>query len=144
MAEIKDFSKQRKRLQFRIDDDLFEAVPAIPAQVMIDFTKTITSTDPTQLTPEQQVNVLTDMLEIVLVPESLKRFQARMADVNSPIEMDQINDVVTWLFEEYGMRPTIEPSPSSSGGSLPASGTTSTANTQDVVSISSASPWPSS
>jgi hypothetical protein len=49
-----------------------------------------------------------------------------MADVHSPIELDQINDIVTWLFEEYGMRPTVESVSSANGGSPPGPGTGST------------------
>lgn len=144
MTEIKDFSKPRRALQFRIDDDLFSATPVIPAQVMLDFTKQITEADPTRMSPAAQVQILSGMLAIVLEPESLKRFEARMADVRNPIDMEQINSVVTWLFEEYGMRPTVESSPSLSGDSLPAYGTTSTENTQGVVSTSEASPLISS
>lgn len=140
MAEIKDFSKKRREIQFRIDDDLFSAVPVIPAQVMLDFTRQITEADPSKMAPSQQVQILTNMLAIVLEPASLKRFEARMADVTNPIDMEQINDVVMWLFEEYGMRPTTEPSGSSSGPSLPAPGTTSTVSMPGVALISAASP----
>jgi hypothetical protein len=144
MAEIKDFSKARKPIQFRIDEDTFDAVPTIPAQVLIDFTKQITTSDPTQMSPEMQVKMLVEMLEIVLRPQSLKRFQERMADVDNPIDMEQINDVVFWLFEEYGLRPTTESVSSSNGVSPPATGLTSTVSTPDGVLISAASPSTSS
>lgn len=129
MAEIKDFSKVRKTLQFRVDDDVFQAASAIPAEVMIQFTEAITSSDPTKMSPKEQVGVLRGMLEIVLVPESLARFKERMADVGNPIELDQINDIVTWLFEEYGMRPTVESVSSPNGASPPGPGTGSTVTT---------------
>lgn len=139
MAEIKDFSKSRKRLQFRIDNDVFEAVAAIPAQVMIDFAKTITEADPSKMSPADQVGALSSMLKTVLLPTSLKRFRARMSDVENPIEMDQISDVVTWLFEEYGLRPTTGSVSSSNGVSPPGPGTGSTDGTRVVESISAGS-----
>jgi hypothetical protein len=129
MAEIKDFSKARKTLQFRVDGDVFQAVSAIPAEVMIQFTEALTSADPTRMSPKEQVGVLRGVLDLVLEAESLVRFKERMADVGNPIEIDQINDIVVWLFEEYGMRPTVESVSSASGGSPPAPGTGSTVAT---------------
>jgi hypothetical protein len=131
MAEIKDFSKVRKTLQFRVDSDVFQAVSAIPAEVMIQFTEALTSADPSKMSPKEQVGVLRGVLELVLEAESLVKFKERMADVGNPIEIDQINDIVVWLFEEYGMRPTVESVSSVSGGSPPAPGTGSTAATPD-------------
>jgi hypothetical protein len=126
MAEIKDFSKARKVIQFRVDDDVFQAVSAIPAEVMIQFTEALSSADPTRMSPKEQVGILRGVLDLVLEPKSLARFKERMADVTNPIEMDQINDIVTWLFEEYGMRPTVESVSSANGGSPPGPGTGST------------------
>lgn len=126
MAEIKDFSKVRKALQFRVDDDVFQAASAIPAEVMIQFTEAISSSDPARMSPKEQVGVLRGVLEMVLVPESLKRFRERMSDITNPIDLEQINDIVTWLFEEYGMRPTVESVSSPNGASPPEPGTGST------------------
>jgi hypothetical protein len=139
LSAMKDFSKVRKPLQFRIDDDVFDASPAIPAQVLIDFTEQITDADPTKMSPKQQVSLLAGMLEIVLMPKSLRRFKERMADIENPVELSQINDVVEWLFEEYGLRPTTESSSSSNGGSPPGTGTTSTDSTPVGELISAAS-----
>jgi hypothetical protein len=140
MSEIKDFTRRRKAPQFRIDEDLFTAVAAIPAEEMISFAEQITTADPTQMSPREQVSLLRKTLENMLVPESLLRFQQRMADKTNPIDMEQLNDVVEWLFEEYGLRPTTGSSSSSSGGSPPVPGITSTDSMPDVVSISAASP----
>lgn len=140
MTEIKDFSKARKRLQFRIDDDVFEATPAIPAEVMIQFAERFTSADPSIMTPKQQVGIFREMLEIVLLPDSMAVMRKRMADPRSPVDMGQLDEIITWLFEEYGLRPTQESSSSSDGDSPPGPGTTLTELTPDMVSISAASP----
>lgn len=129
MTEIKDFSKARKIIQFRVDDDVFRAASAIPAEVMLQFTEAIASADPTKMSPKDQVAVLRNVLEMVLAPDSLVRFKERMSDITNPIEMDQLNDIVTWLFEEYGMRPTVESVSSPNGASPPAPGTGSTVST---------------
>lgn len=144
MGEIKDFSKARKQLVFRIDEDVFEAVSAIPAEVMIQFAERFTSADPSAMAPKEQVGVFREMLETVLLPESMAVMRKRMADPRNPVDMAQLDEVITWLFEEYGLRPTQESSSSSDGGSPPGPGTISTGSTPDEVSISAASPLTSS
>lgn len=140
MAEIKDFSKKRKQLVFKIDDDEFEAAAAIPAEVMIQFAERFTSTDPTKMTPGDQVRLFREMLEIVLLPESMTTMRKRMADPRNPVDIEQLDSIITWLFEEYGMRPTQASSSSSAGDALPVPGITSTESTPELVSISAASP----
>ena len=140
MTEIKDFTKRRKVPTFRIDGDVFTAVAAIPAEEMISFAEQITTADPTQMSPREQVVLLRKTLENMLTPESLALFQRRMADRQNPIDMEQLNDVVEWLFEEYGLRPTTGSASSSNGVSPPVPGITSTESTPEVVSISALSP----
>jgi hypothetical protein len=140
MTEIKDFSKVRKRIRFQIDEDVFEAAPAVPADILIDYTQEFAGVDPEKIPVDQQLKVFRSVLELTLLPESLERFTARMRNRENPIEIDQIGDVITWLFEEYGLRPTELPSDSSGGQLNPASGTSSTVSTQGPVSISAASP----
>lgn len=144
MTEIKDFSKARKRLVFRIDEDVFEAAAAIPAEVMIQFAERFTSADPTSMSPKEQVGIFREMLEIVLLPESMAVMRKRMADPRNPVDMGQLDEIITWLFEEYGLRPTQESSSSSGGVSPPGPGTTLTGSTPGEVSISAASPLTSS
>lgn len=140
MPEIKDFSKKRRDIVFRIDDDTFQAVSVIPAETMIQFAESMTSADPSRMSPGEVVGALRRVIEMVLLPESLALFTKRMADPRNPIDMEQLDDVVTWLFEEYGMRPTSE-SPSSSAGDSPVvPGITSMGMLPDVASISAASP----
>lgn len=140
MAEIRDFSKPRKTLQFRIDDDVFQAAPAIPAEVLIQFAEQFSTADPTKMAIAEQVRIFRDMLDIVLLPESMAIMRKRMSDAQNPVDIEQLNDVVTWLFEEYGMRPTTESVSSSIGDSPPEPGTTLTASIPEQVSISAASP----
>jgi hypothetical protein len=140
MTEIKDFSKSRKRLQFRIDGDVFEAAPAVPAEVMISFAEKFTMADPTKMTVAQQVGIFREVLEIVLLPDSMQRMKSRMSDAANPVDIEQLDQIIQWLFEEYGMRPTTESVSSSNGGSPPAPGITSTEIIQGEVLISAASP----
>lgn len=139
MTEIRDFSKKRKDISFRVDDDMFHAARGVPAEVLLDFASEFSGME-TSATVDQQLKAFRSMLEVVLVPDSLKRFNERMRDRENPIEIDQVEEIVTWLMEQYGLRPT-EPSSSSPGGpSDPVPGITSMASTPGEVSISAASP----
>lgn len=140
MPEIKDFTKPRKRIQFKIDDDVFEAASAIPAEVLMDFAAQFAGMDPENAPVDKQLEAFRSVLSLVLLEESLDRFNARLRDRSNPIDIEQIEEIITWLFAEYGLRPTELSSGSSAGPSGPVSGMDSMANTADAVSISAASP----
>lgn len=135
---MKDFSKERKLIEFMIDGDKFDCVPAIPAQVLMDLTSEFTTMD--EEDPTQAIKAMQTVLSRFLLPASYALFEKRMADQEKPIEFPQVNDVVMWLLEEYGMRPTEQPSDSVGGLPNPVPGTTSTGSTPDVVSTSLPSP----
>src|SRR5690606_41105458 len=59
----------------------------------------------------------------------LERFAARLKDKTNPIHDDQMSDVIIWLLEENGMRPTRPSQDSSDGSASPESGTSSTEST---------------
>lgn len=130
---VKDFTRERKRLQFRIDDDLFEAAAALPGRVLTAFA--VRFADVSKAPTEQQMQIFADALSMVLLPESNARFQKRFEDLENPIELEQASDVIMWLMEAYGLRPTQPSSPSSSGPPSPASGTSSTDAQPQPVSI---------
>jgi hypothetical protein len=139
---MKDFSKERKQLQFKIDGDTFTAVSAVPAQTLVNFAAEFSQMS--QPTIDQQIRAFSGVLELVLMPESLALFTKRMSDPVNPIDVDQVEQIVTWLFEEYGMRPTEQPSGSPDGLPLPVSGTNSTESTPAVPSTFLPSPSTSS
>jgi hypothetical protein len=134
----RDFTKPRDTIEFTIDADTFTAVPAIPAGVMIDAAAKMDSID--NATVAEQCAALTDILQMCLEEQSYERFTARMNDRANPVDTAQLMDVVMWLFEEYGLRPTQPSEPSSDGLSDPGSGTTSTDTPPSVELISASSP----
>lgn len=136
---VKDFSKKRKDIVFRVDDDTFHAARGVPADVLMDFAGEF-SNIATDATVDQQLKAFRSLLEVVLLPESLEQFNARMRDRENPIEIDQVEDIVTWLMEQYGLRPTEVPLSLPDGLPAPGLGTTSTVSTPGEVSISAASP----
>jgi hypothetical protein len=121
---VKDFSQARERLVFRIDTDMFEAAAALPGKTLARFAGRFADID--KVPPEQQLNAITDALGMVLLPDSAALFAKRLEDLTNPISLEQASDVITWLLERYGMRPTEPSSPSSAGQPSPVSGTSLT------------------
>jgi hypothetical protein len=139
---MKDFSRDRELINFTIDGDKFDCVPAIPAKTLMEMTSDFAGMDDDD--PTQAIKAMMTVLEKFLLPASFALFERRMGDQARPIEFPQVNDVIMWLMEQYGMRPTEQSEPSAAGLPLPEPGTTSTGSTPDVVSISLPSPQTSS
>jgi len=135
---MKDFTRARKKVQFLIDADTFTGVDALPAEVMMDFTLRFEAMD--EESPADGINALKDVLDTVLLDDSAARFRERMGSKTDPIELPQVNDVVMWLLEQYGMRPTEQPSNSVVGLPSQVSGMSLTGTTPAVESTSSLSP----
>lgn len=130
----KDFTKQRDAISFDIAPDTFHAVTAMPADVLVKFASRLA--DPASLPIDEQFQLYKDVLEELLLPDSFARFVQRMGDKANPIDTEQLDAVTTWLFEQYGMRPTQPSSPSPDGPPSPEPGTGSTESTPVEVSIS--------
>lgn len=145
---MKDFTRQPKVVEFMINDDVFRGKPFLAAQTMIDFTLKVDRLGE-DLTAQQGFDLMIESLELVLMPDSMKRFKDRMVDPANPdaahmtgqppIELPQVNDIIEWIMEEYGMRPPTSAPGSSPGPSLPDAGTPSTEKPSDTVLISSGS-----
>lgn len=121
----RDFSRPRKRLTFTIDGETFEAAPVLPGDIYAEFVTRYNGTADTD-TYQQQHDLMKSALELVLLPDSYARFADRLKDRANPIDDDQMADVVLWLLEAYGLRPTQPSQLSSDGPASPESGTSST------------------
>jgi hypothetical protein len=76
---MKDFSRQPRVVEFKIDQDVFRGKPFLAAQTMIDFTLKVDSLGD-DLTAQQGFDTMTESLELVLMADSYTRFTARMRD----------------------------------------------------------------
>lgn len=139
MTEIKDFSRERKAIQFRVDTDVFHAAPAIPAEIMLEFATRYEDASSIKGV-DKQYDALSGVLELVLLEDSYQLIRRRMRDRSRPIDLAQLNDIVVWLMEQYGMRPTRAPRESSPGRRNRASGMNSKATAPDEESTSELSP----
>lgn len=126
--EVMDFSSRRKSFRFRVDADVFDAAPDIPAELAIRFADLTASLENNEVgTPEDQIKVMHELIRMVLFPESAERFIVRLSDPANPIGSNKINDIIKWLFEEYGLRPTTPDADSSTGSGNQDTGTSLTA-----------------
>lgn len=164
---MKDFSRPRSTtpIDFRIDNDVFYAVPNLNADQQLKAIGLMNSMGSAQLegiaieridpvnatvsdvdranqiavTTNTAVMEIMGMLDELLLPDSAVRFAERMKSKTEPIDLAQVIDVFQYLVGMYGDRPTSPPSSSSNGHG--GTGTSSTEDTQP--SASTPSPYPS-
>lgn len=132
-GEMMDFSVRTTALQFKIDGDVFTGVRDLAADTAFEFSAYATALSADSTNPENRKNIMKSMIRALLVPESAERFIARLSDTSNPIGLATCMDVVHFLFERYGLRPTQPDSDSSSGPDNPESGTSSTVSTSAAV-----------
>ena len=137
---VKDFSQARSPIRFTIDSDTFEAASDIPAEVLVQFANRFNDLNLKTLDPEAQYRTLMSVMELVLFPASFTVLTGRTKDLERPVTLPQLSDVIAWLLGEYGMRPTQPSSNSSAGSASPVPGTNSMASTPDAVSTSALLP----
>jgi len=125
-VRFKDFSTPNQPVSFQVDGDLFEAPAVLPVPVMQEL---VVTADKLKNIGED-ASVFTAMIEIfdvILVDASAARFRERVNSKTEPIGMQQIVDIMLWLLEAYGLRPTQPSSDSLTGALAEMSGTPSVA-----------------
>lgn len=107
MTDIKDFGSPSEPIQFRIGEDIFKAVPDIPADTIIRLSKNKLNLTVGADGEEDAFAGFKAMLSEILYEDSYKLFISRLGDKERPIGVNTLKDVVEWLIgEKYGMRPT--------------------------------------
>lgn len=137
--QFKDFSEKRTRVLFRIDDDEFEAFPAIPIEGMQELMALGSRFSGLDKGDANGINealtAVRNSLDIMLLPDSAELFKKRMAvGAAQPISLAQFMAAYTWLSEVYAARPTQSPDTSSTSSRRGKSGTASTATTKRAAS----------
>jgi hypothetical protein len=140
-----DFTKTRQPVRFKIrktadgdEYDSFDGVPGLPAMLLVEFASLAESLSEANVL--NQPKIFSALFELVLTESSAARFLERMSSRAEPIELDQINDIMPWLMERYGLRPTEPSSDSSTGSESQDGGTNLTADAPPpaLTSVSSA------
>lgn len=147
---MRDFSRVID-VRFRIDHvggeqkgqpEFFEGVPGLAALQLIEFAGLFDRVQNLEDDPAQAREMFTEMMNLVLVDESAERFVTRLGNKVDPISLAQVMEIVPYLMEEYGMRPTKPSGDSSSLQPSPDDGTrlTQPSSSAQVVPLLSPSP----
>lgn len=136
---MKDFTRSRPVVQFQVDDHVYRGIDAMPAEDMVEILAKLQAVD------DDDINQVYAMVQYVarelLDKPSADIFVKRMSrGSDRPIDFEQSNEIVMWLMEQYGGRPTMPSGPSGVGLPNPTSGQSLTGSTPDVVLTSSVSP----
>lgn len=113
---FRDFSTSPEPVTFRIAPDTFECWPEIPLDSLIELSTLSTMTD-----RKAQMDAVKDLIDAVMSPEQAAVFRRRCRPGTkeepntSPIGVRHIQDLLPWLMEAYGLRPTPPSSESEDG-----------------------------
>jgi hypothetical protein len=138
LADAPNFGRTRRRNLFYIEDELFEAAPGLPVDQGMEFVHLAEQWQVDE--PEKAKALARELFSKVLLPESMERFAARLGDMERPVELTQLPEIITWLLERFGFRPTGESPDSSTGSGNQAAGTNSVGTSPAVASVSTISP----
>jgi hypothetical protein len=131
---IKDFSFSLEPKRFRINDDVFEAAPALPlglAGQLAGFK---------DMLAENAVDKVLGFFDLILLEGSDMRFRERAMSKREPIPLTRVMPIINWFLEEYGLRPTAPSAPSSSTSESADGSTPSTAGASPEGSTGPGSP----
>lgn len=133
----RDFSGKNKSVTFTADGDTFYGVPRVATMLLGDVITEVNASEDLNA----KMHAVAKFFDVVLLDESAALMQNRLTDKQNPIDIPQALDIVAYLVEEYGERPT-PPSQSSSDGSVTGeTGTSSTDGAPSAVSIPTISPF---
>jgi hypothetical protein len=120
-VEIRDFTLAPVSHKFKIDNDIFEAVPEIP----LGYFSKLTVVAGLKMTDADAIEKILDVFDVFLTDESAVIFRKRAYDKTNPIGQRHLMPIVHWILETYGLRPT-QPSSNSSDGLVDETGTSLT------------------
>lgn len=118
--DVADFSIKYKPIKFRVNGpDVFEAVPILPVPVLRELGAMHGTMD--GLSTVEKFDKVLNMFDLLLTPESAKRFRERLESRDDPdsggaIDLNrQVLPALNYLVEKFGMRPTQAAGSSSDG-----------------------------
>jgi hypothetical protein len=112
---MKDFTKKREPIWFRINGVALRAKPAIgmaTVQRAMNLNESLSSS-----AGGEKLAKLSELFGILLHRDSLADFERVVADEDDPVDPSQLADMLHYVMERQGLRPT-QPLPESSGSPL--------------------------
>lgn len=119
---FKDFTKAKKRVTFKIDDDEFEAPSVLPIPVMQELAGAADKLK-SDVSSVETLREVIGIFDIILLDDSATLLRERISSKEAPVDLEQLIEIMLWLLEVYGLRPTQPSSDSSAGSPDATSGT---------------------
>ncbi len=138
-VRFKDFSLEDVNITIRIAPDDFTCYPEIPLDAMMEIAQFARDKDKSDNTMDRFKQLL-GLLEAVMYPDDYDRFIARTKAGTRenpnphPIGLRHVMNMLPWIMEVYGLRPTQESSTSADGSE--STNTSSTEGASVTVSTS--------
>ena len=112
VVRFMDFSVSPEPITFKMENDVFECLPDIPLDMLVDLAD-IASVEK----GKEQIEKVKELFDAVMTHDSAAKLRERSAKgATQPIGSRLLTQVLPWLLEVYGLRPT-EPSSDSADGS---------------------------
>ena len=114
IVEYRDFSRQSKQIKFTVGEQEYEAVPALGLGLAVEMSnigKTFAGGEGLE-----RVEALWEFFGGILQGDGADRLKQQAHSKIDPLDIKQLMDIMNWLLEVYGLRPT-QPSNDSSTGS---------------------------
>jgi hypothetical protein len=131
-VRFKDFTDTSEPIRFRINDDVFEAPSVLPVPVMQQLASAAADLK-SQGSDAQALESIVHVFDVILVDESATLFRTRVNSKANPVGIKQIIDIMMWLLEVYGLRPTDQSSVSSDSSETETAGMPSTDGAPSTV-----------
>lgn len=140
----KSFTKDKNRepVSFELDGDTFYCAPKLPTPLLRRLS-TFKSASAQEGMTQDRIESIFGILRDVLLDASVELYNQRLESKERPIDINDVNDIISWLLEVYGLRPFQESSPSLDGSmiqSIESGGTSSTDGVQVLELIQTNSP----
>lgn len=113
-GRFKDFTQDSQPISFMVGEETFHAYEDIPLKHLSDlFNYSAAADDPDQT--GTSVTRMVELFEKFLTPESYERFRECCLGDNPPVVIgfNRLKNIIPWLMEQYGLRPTEASSGSS-------------------------------
>ena len=113
-------------LTFTVDEDEFTVFPPTAGQMMM-----LAAAQSEGAEATDSIASIVNFFDAILDDDSRPRFRRRLMSRTDPMDHVMINQIITWLFEEWSARPTR--SASGSSASPKSTGTRSKATRRSVA-----------
>jgi hypothetical protein len=117
MAKFKDFgtpafsSDLVEEVKFKLLDEEFSCRSSLPGKIMLDFAARTADEN----SSAANAAVVFDFFKAAMPKSDYERFDALISDPDRSVQIETIMDIVSWLMEVYGERPTRRSEDSSTG-----------------------------